>query len=189
MHLLSSDHIPTFRFLAKRSLVARTYHHDQNSTLITRASRHLSRSINRRWPQWTLAWPVISGLSRSELLSNCVVTRIVLLALPRRVREAAPDEDEEDEEDQEEEFYTRGGEELLEARIDIAEYSLPRAKRRVAFQKQEATIPVRTHVKFRKQIKEKLQGFELQGSQTAGERHVSMTRISPDGKSVAVGSK
>ncbi|PKS06476.1 hypothetical protein jhhlp_007224 [Lomentospora prolificans] len=98
------------------------------------------------------------------------------------------DEVEEEEEDQDEEFYTRGGQELLEARINIAEFSLPRAKRRIAFQKEESTIPLRTHVKFRKHIKERLAGFELQGSQTTGERHVSMTRISPDGKSVAVGN-
>lgn len=95
---------------------------------------------------------------------------------------------EETEEQEEEEFYSRGGEALLEARRRIAEYSLPRAKRRVAFQKQEATIPLRTHVKFRKHVKERLQAFELQGSQTVGERHISMTRISPNGELVAVGN-
>ena len=96
-------------------------------------------------------------------------------------------EDEEAEE-QEEEFYSRGGPELMAARIQIAKFSLPRAKRRTQFQKQEATIPLRTQVKFRKNIKEKLQAFELQGSQAVGERHISMTRISPSGKYVAVGN-
>ncbi|KAI1631687.1 WD40-repeat-containing domain protein [Biscogniauxia mediterranea] len=95
---------------------------------------------------------------------------------------------EEDQGDQEEEFYTDGGVALQLARQEIARYSLPRAKRRLAFQKQEATIPLRTHVKFRKQIKERLQGFELQGSQTAGDRNVSMTRISPNGQYVAAGN-
>ncbi|CAJ2512944.1 Uu.00g010630.m01.CDS01 [Anthostomella pinea] len=99
--------------------------------------------------------------------------------------EDAPDEDQAD---QEEEFYTNGSPELLRARQEIARFSLPRAKQRLAFQKQEATIPLRTHVKFRKQIKERLQGFELQGSQTAGDRHVSMTRISPNGQLVAAGN-
>lgn len=102
--------------------------------------------------------------------------------------EEVDEEMEEEEEEEEEEFYTRGGEELLQARLDIAKFSLPRAKQRIEFQKLESTIPVRTHVKFRKQIKENLQAFELQGSQTAGERHVSMARISPDGNSVAVGN-
>ncbi|KAH9904212.1 WD40 repeat-like protein [Xylariomycetidae sp. FL2044] len=91
-------------------------------------------------------------------------------------------------EDQEEEFYTEGSDQLLKARQEIARFSLDRAKRRVAFQKQENSIPLRTHVKFRKQIKERLQGFELQGSQTAGDRHVSMTRISPNNQLVAAGN-
>ncbi|OAA32884.1 WD40/YVTN repeat-like-containing domain protein [Moelleriella libera RCEF 2490] len=103
------------------------------------------------------------------------------------IMEDAPAQQEEAEE-QDEEFYSRGGDALLRARIEIAEYSLPRARRRVAFQRQEATIPLRTHVKFRKQIKEKLQAFELQGSQTVGERHISMTRISPNGELAAVGN-
>ena len=94
----------------------------------------------------------------------------------------------EDEEEQEEEFYSRGGPDLLKARAQIAEFSLPRAKRRVAFQKEESTIPLRTHVKFRKDIKERLQAFELQASQTVGERHISMTRMAPNGEMVAVGN-
>lgn len=97
-------------------------------------------------------------------------------------------EEEEEAEEQEEEFYSRGTDELLQARIHIAQYSIPRAKRRIEFQKKEATIPLRTHVKFRKEVKERLQTFELQGSQTAGDRHISMTRISPNGKMVATGN-
>ncbi|KAK0729027.1 WD40-repeat-containing domain protein [Apiosordaria backusii] len=94
----------------------------------------------------------------------------------------------EDADEQEEEFYSRGTQELLDARIDIAKFSIPRAKRRVEFQKKESTIPLRTHVKFRKEIKERLQTFELQGSQTAGDRHVSMTRFSPNGNMIATGN-
>lgn len=108
----------------------------------------------------------------------------------RDVAEGTPDVDmdDDDEEEQEEEFYTRGGQDLLEARKFMANYSLPRAKKRIAFQKKEATIPLRTHVKFRKQIKERLMEFELQGSQTGSERNISMTRISPDGRQAAVGN-
>ena len=98
------------------------------------------------------------------------------------------DEAEEEEEEAEEEFYSRGGDTLLKARQDIAQYSLPRAKRRTEFQREESKIPLRTQVKFRKQIKERLQGFELQGSQIVGERNISMTRISPNGELVAVGN-
>ncbi|PHH50912.1 putative WD repeat-containing protein [Ceratocystis fimbriata CBS 114723] len=96
--------------------------------------------------------------------------------------------DNSDSDEAEEEFYTRGTADLLKARIDITKYSLPRAAKRIAFQKTESTIPLRTHVKFRKEIKEKLAAFELQGSQTAGDRHVSMTRIAPGGEAVAVGN-
>lgn len=94
----------------------------------------------------------------------------------------------EDEDEQEEEFYTQGSDELLKARQNMATYSLPRAKRRVAALKEDSGIPLRAHVKFRKQIKERLQAFELQGSQTAGDRNVSMTRISPNGEMVAAGN-
>lgn len=97
----------------------------------------------------------------------------------------APDEQDQE---KEEEFYTKGIPELLAARKTIAEYSLPRAKRRIESQKGESKIPLRTHVKFRKEIKEHLDGFELQGSQTAGDRPITMTRFAPNGESVAVGN-
>lgn len=88
----------------------------------------------------------------------------------------------------EEEFYTAGSDELLAARRHIAEFSLPRARDRVAAQKELSKIPLRTHVKFRKEVKEKLGGFELQGSQIAGERPVSIVRFAPNGNVVAAGN-
>lgn len=91
-------------------------------------------------------------------------------------------------EEQEEEFYTKGIAELVEARKTIARYSLPRAKRRIESQKLESKIPLRTHVKFRKEVKAHLQGFELQGSQMAGDRPVTMTRFSPSGEIIAAGN-
>ena len=90
--------------------------------------------------------------------------------------------------DQEEEFYTEGLPDLLEARKNIARYSLPRAQARIARQRQDSTIPLRTQIKHRKGIKEKLQGFELFGSQIAGERPVSITRFAPNGEIIAAGS-
>ena len=90
--------------------------------------------------------------------------------------------------EQEEEFYTEGIRELLEARMAIARYSLPRAKHRIANQKLEATIPLRTHVKHRKAIKERLADFELFGTQIAGDRPVSIARFSPNGEIIAAGN-
>ncbi|PSR97533.1 WD40-repeat-containing domain protein [Coniella lustricola] len=94
---------------------------------------------------------------------------------------------EDDDDEQEEEYYTRGTDELLQARIEIAKYSLPRAKIRVHFQREEAKIPLRTHVKHRKQIRQKLQDFELQSSQVGGQRYLSVVRLAPDGQLCATG--
>jgi U4/U6 small nuclear ribonucleoprotein PRP4 len=94
----------------------------------------------------------------------------------------------EEEAEQQEEFYTEGTQKLLDARRAIALYSLVRAKARVERQNEESTIPLRTHIKHRKAIKERLQGFELYGSQIASERPVSITRFSPDGQTIAAGN-
>ncbi len=90
--------------------------------------------------------------------------------------------------EQEEEFYTEGMPELIAARRAIARYSLPKAKARIASQKLESTIPLRTHIKHRKAIKDRLQAFELFGTQIAGDRPVSITRFSPNGKIIAAGN-
>ena len=90
--------------------------------------------------------------------------------------------------EQEEEFYTEGVQELLEARHAIAKYSLPRAKARVAMQMEESNIPLRTHIKHRKAIKERLQGFELFGTQILGDRPASIARFSPNGETIAAGN-
>ncbi|KAF2739251.1 WD40 repeat-like protein [Polyplosphaeria fusca] len=89
--------------------------------------------------------------------------------------------------EQEEEFYTPGGPYLLEARRDMARFSLPRAGRRVAYQRIEATIPLKTHIDFRNGIKARLKEFELYGSQTS-DRPVGIVRFSPDSKLVACGN-
>lgn len=89
--------------------------------------------------------------------------------------------------DEQEEFYTQGTQALLDARRDMATFSLPRAKQRIAYQRQEATIPLKAHVEHRNKIKDTLKGFELYGSQTA-DRPVSVVRVSPNGQYVAYGT-
>ncbi|EED16100.1 pre-mRNA splicing factor, putative [Talaromyces stipitatus ATCC 10500] len=109
--------------------------------------------------------------------------------LRERAQTATPAAAEEEEEgDQQEEFYTEGSRELLDARKKIALYSLPRAKSRVAWQLEQSKIPLRTHIKHRKAVKEKLQGFDLYGSQIAADRPVSIARFSPNGQTVATGN-
>lgn len=98
------------------------------------------------------------------------------------------EEPDEEEVEQQEEFYTEGTDDLFEARKEIARFSLPRAQARVTRLKEESTIPLRTHVKHRKAVKEKLQGFDLYGSQIAGDRPVSICRFAPDGQTIAAGN-
>lgn len=93
-----------------------------------------------------------------------------------------------DDDDAEEEFYTEGIADLLEARKHIALYTLPRAKQRVLYQKAEASIPLRAHVKHRKAIKERLQGYDLYGSQIAADRPLGTVRFSPSGETFATGT-
>ncbi|KAF2718165.1 U4/U6 small nuclear ribonucleoprotein Prp4 [Polychaeton citri CBS 116435] len=93
----------------------------------------------------------------------------------------------EEEDDVEEEFYTEGSDALLEARRRMATFSLPRAQKRTAFQREESKIDVKTHVRHRKEVKDKLSQYELYGSQIASERPVSMVRFAPDGHTVACG--
>ena len=88
----------------------------------------------------------------------------------------------------EEEFYSEGIQELLEARKAIARYSLPKAKARIASQKVESSIPLRTHIKYRKAIKDRLAFFDLSGTQIAGDRPVSIARFSPDSQLIAAGN-
>lgn len=97
------------------------------------------------------------------------------------------DAEEADDGDEEGEFYIEGSQDLLSARRDIARYSLPRAAQRLKRQKEESKIPVTTHVKHRKAIKEKLSSVELFGSQIASERPVSLTRFAPNGELLACG--
>ena len=94
-------------------------------------------------------------------------------------------EPEDEGQEAEEEFYTSGTPALLDTRKDIARYSVPRAKQRLAVQAAEAAIPLRVHSKFRKAVRERLQAFELVGSQFAAERPISIARFAPNGRFLA----
>lgn len=104
------------------------------------------------------------------------------------IQMGTPDLEEGDQGDQDEEFYTEGIPELLSARQAIARYSLPRAATRIASQKIQSTIPLRTHIKHRKAIKERLAKLDLVGTQIAGDRPVSIVRFSPSGSTLAAGN-
>ncbi|KAF3909121.1 Beta-TrCP [Orbilia brochopaga] len=101
---------------------------------------------------------------------------------------ADADEEAGDDEDVEEEFFTEGIPELLTARQWIAQFSIERARDRRQLQMGESTVTLPQHSKHRKGIKDRLAGYNLLGSQLAGDRPVSITRFSNDSKVIAAGN-
>ncbi|KAI0343076.1 U4/U6 snRNP-specific spliceosomal protein [Trametopsis cervina] len=102
-----------------------------------------------------------------------------------QVEEESSDESSEDEV---EEFYSPGSLELLESRRHIAEYSLPRAQKRVAQQRIDSTIPLGRIIDIRKKIFSSVKNFANLGSQIGDERPISQVRFSPNSQILATGS-
>ncbi|ORY04338.1 WD40 repeat-like protein [Basidiobolus meristosporus CBS 931.73] len=90
--------------------------------------------------------------------------------------------------DKEEEFFTEGSTELLVARRNIAYYSLPRAKQRLARQRSEHETPLAQIKSARKELYTEIQGYANYSSQIGDDRPVSIGRFSPDSKILATGS-
>ncbi|KAK7061013.1 hypothetical protein VNI00_000748 [Paramarasmius palmivorus] len=95
---------------------------------------------------------------------------------------------EESEEEQEEEFYSPGSLELLEARRKIAEYSLPRAQKRIAQQRIDSKMELGRIVDIRKKVFAEVKKFANLGSQIGDERPISHVRFAPNNKILAAGS-
>ncbi|GJE91185.1 splicing factor motif and WD40 domain-containing protein [Phanerochaete sordida] len=95
--------------------------------------------------------------------------------------------DEESEEEQEE-FYSPGSLELLEARRRIAEYSLPRAQKRIAQQRIDSKMPLGRILDIRKKVFAEVKNIAELGSQIGDERPISQVRFSPNSKVLATGS-
>ncbi|KAH7105758.1 WD40 repeat-like protein [Auriculariales sp. MPI-PUGE-AT-0066] len=111
--------------------------------------------------------------------------------LAARSGEDAMDVDREDEsssDEDEEEFYTPGDLDLLEARRRIAEYSIPRARARVDYQRAEHKFPLQHIIDIRKRVFTDLKTLAIYGSQVGDERPLSQVRFSPDGQYLATGS-
>ncbi|RDX48207.1 U4/U6 snRNP-specific spliceosomal protein [Lentinus brumalis] len=99
------------------------------------------------------------------------------------------EETSEDESDEEvEEFYTPGSLELLEARRSIAEYSLPRAQKRIAQQRLDSKMPLGRIIDIRKKVFAEVKSFANLGSQIGDERPISLVRFSPNSKFLATAS-
>lgn len=102
--------------------------------------------------------------------------------------EESDDEDEDDQQEKEEEFYTEGDDALEAARRWITAYSLPRAKRRILRQRQEANTPLGRILDVRKSVFAELKTYTSLGSQFADERPVCSVRFSPNSKYLCTGS-
>ncbi|KIJ65575.1 hypothetical protein HYDPIDRAFT_110694 [Hydnomerulius pinastri MD-312] len=98
------------------------------------------------------------------------------------------EEEESSESEDEEEFYTEGSLELLQARRRLAEYSLPRAQKRIAQQRIDAKMPLARIIDMRKKIFAEVKRFSNLGSQIGDERPISQVRFSPNSKILATGS-
>ncbi|KAH7926028.1 WD40 repeat-like protein [Leucogyrophana mollusca] len=99
------------------------------------------------------------------------------------------DEESSDEsEDEQEEFYTEGSLELLAARRRLAEYSLPRAQKRVAQQRIDSKMPLGRIIDLRKKVFAEVKRYSNLGSQIGDERPISQVRFAPNSKILATGS-
>lgn len=94
----------------------------------------------------------------------------------------------EESEEEVEEFYSPGSLELLEARRRLAEYSLPRAQKRVAQQRIDSKIPLGRIIDIRKKVFSEVKNFANLGSQIGDERPIAQVRFSPDSNILATGS-
>jgi len=91
-------------------------------------------------------------------------------------------------EEEAEEFFSPGSLELLEARRRMAEFSLPRAQKRVTQQKLDSKLPLSRIIDIRKRIFADVKTFSNLGSQIGDERPISLVRIAPNGEVLATGS-
>ncbi|KAG9313055.1 WD40-repeat-containing domain protein [Chiua virens] len=105
-----------------------------------------------------------------------------------RGEELQMEEEDSSESEEEEEFYTEGSLELLQARRRLAEYSLPRAQKRIAQQRIHAKLPLTRIIDLRKKIFSEVKRFSNLGSQIGDDRPISQVRFSPNSQILATGS-
>ncbi|KAH9479380.1 U4/U6 small nuclear ribonucleoprotein Prp4 [Psilocybe cubensis] len=98
------------------------------------------------------------------------------------------EESSDDSEEEEEEFYSPGSLELLEARRRIAEFSLPRAQKRIAQQRIDSKMDLGRIVDIRKKVFAEVKRFSNMGSQIGDERPISQVRFAPNNQILATGS-
>ena len=85
-------------------------------------------------------------------------------------------------------WYHEGPGSLRVARHWIAEYSLPRAKERIAKLRDELALPDATRMAKQQEMQKKLKTLDVEASQIADTRPISWCTFSPDSKILATGS-
>ncbi|TFK65587.1 U4/U6 snRNP-specific spliceosomal protein [Pluteus cervinus] len=98
------------------------------------------------------------------------------------------DESSSESEEEEEEFYSPGSLELLEARRQLAVYSLPRAQKRIAQQRLDSRMELGKIIEIRKKVFTDVKKFTNLGSQIGDERPIAQVRFSPNNEILATGS-
>lgn len=98
------------------------------------------------------------------------------------------EESSEESDDEVEEFYSPGTLELLEARRRLAEFSLPRAQKRIAQQRIDSRMDLGRIVDIRKKVFTEVKKFANLGSQIGDDRPISQVRFAPNNEILATGS-
>ncbi|KAJ3009067.1 hypothetical protein HKX48_008186, partial [Thoreauomyces humboldtii] len=102
--------------------------------------------------------------------------------------ESEEESGDEEKEEPEEEFYTYGPDELLEARRDIASFSIARSKARLDGHSAELLLPYPQRKKMRHEFYTNLKTFETRSLQYGDERPLSFCTFSPNSRMLATAS-
>ena len=106
----------------------------------------------------------------------------------RRKKQEDEDRIREEREHDETTWYHEGPPSLRVSRYWIAEYSLPRAKQRIARLKEELALPDATRMAKQQETQKKLKTLDVEASQIADTRPISWCTFSPNSKVLATGS-
>ncbi|KAH6570160.1 hypothetical protein BASA60_006131 [Batrachochytrium salamandrivorans] len=101
---------------------------------------------------------------------------------------SSDDEDDVEGDTEVSEFYTYGPEELSKARRNVLEYSIQRAKDRMAMQRAELEVPFGQRKKTRHELYSYLTGFETKSLQFGDDRPMGYCTFAPNSKMLATAS-
>jgi len=94
----------------------------------------------------------------------------------------------EEKEHQETTWYHEGPQSLKVAREWIANFSIPRAKKRISRLREEYDLPEKTRMAHKQEVQKKLKALDVCGSQIADTRPISWCQFSPDSKMLVTAS-